>query len=81
VPPLVFGQPDFTQEGVQMPGQRLHHVPQPGVVPMGERGEDAVDHFLFTGLLLRLNPGHRGTPLIRAHLLASFLGRAVSRLA
>ena len=42
VPPLVLGQPDFTHEGVQMPGQRLHHLPQPGVARMGERGEDAV---------------------------------------
>ncbi|MGH3220416.1 MAG: hypothetical protein ACRDPY_17235 [Streptosporangiaceae bacterium] len=64
-----------------MPGQRLHHIPQPGVAPMGERGEDAVDHFPFTGLLLGRNLGHRCTLLIRAHLLASFSGRALSLLA
>ncbi|MGH3185946.1 MAG: hypothetical protein ACRDOL_01495 [Streptosporangiaceae bacterium] len=48
---------------------------------MGERGEDAVDHFPFTGLLLGRNLGHRCTLLIRAHLLASFSGRALSLLA
>ncbi len=49
--------------------------------PVAELSGYAVDHFLFTGLLLGRNLGHRGTPLIRGHLLASFLGRALSWLA
>jgi hypothetical protein len=56
VPPLVLGEADFAQEGVQMPGQRLHQLLQPRIAGRTERGGYVLDEFLFARLLLGRHP-------------------------
>ena len=50
--PLGLGQPDLAQEGVQVPGQRLHQLLQARVGGGVEGAQHALDQVLLAGLLL-----------------------------
>jgi hypothetical protein len=52
--PFFFREADLTDEGVQMPGQRLHEQFEAGVGGVLERGKDGADYFLNFLLPARL---------------------------
>jgi hypothetical protein len=58
--PFHLGQADFPQEGVQMPGQRLHQEPQPRIARVGERGDNLLGEFSLTRCLVGRHFGSRG---------------------
>jgi len=62
---------DLPQEGVQMPGQRLEKLPEPGIIRVAERRDDLPDEFLCPGLLRSRRPGRPGTLPVPAQLVPS----------